>query len=88
MSSLLITLFIGFFVGLIARTLYRNHDQMGFWLTSFLGISGAIFAEIIGRFLGFYEQGESAGWVMSILGSLVILLIFRIIYQQRIKGGL
>lgn len=88
MWSLLTTLFIGFFVGLIARALHRGDDQLGFWLTAFLGIAGALFAELIGRFLGFYEQGESAGWIMSVLGAVVILMLFNAIRRQRSNCGL
>jgi uncharacterized membrane protein YeaQ/YmgE (transglycosylase-associated protein family) len=88
MWSLLTTLFIGFFVGLIARALHRGDDKLGFWLTAGLGIAGALFAEVTGRFLGFYEQGEQAGWIMSILGAVVILMLFNAIRRQRINGGL
>lgn len=88
MWTLLTTLFIGFFVGLIACALHRGDDKLGFWLTAGLGIAGALFAEVTGRFLGFYEQGEQAGWIMSVLGAVVILMLFNAIRQQRINGGL
>ncbi|MEY2864418.1 MAG: hypothetical protein RLY58_2125 [Pseudomonadota bacterium] len=87
MFSILGTILIGFVVGLIARALHPGEDKTGFWLTVALGVGGAFLAKLIGGLLGFYHPNESAGFVMSILGAVLILFIFNVLRQQRIKGG-
>lgn len=67
----------GLFVGLIARLLMPGRDPYGLIVTILLGIVGAMIGGVIGRALGFYGPGEAAGWLMSIVGAILILFIAR-----------
>jgi uncharacterized membrane protein YeaQ/YmgE (transglycosylase-associated protein family) len=74
--SIIGTIIIGFFAGLLARFLKPGRDKMGFILTTVLGIVGALLATWIGQMLGWYREGDSAGFIMSVLGAIVVLVIW------------
>jgi uncharacterized membrane protein YeaQ/YmgE (transglycosylase-associated protein family) len=67
---------VGFVVGLIARALMPGDQKLGFIMTTILGIVGAIVAGYLGAALGFYEAGQGAGWIGSIIGALIVLGIY------------
>jgi len=71
------TIISGFSIGLLARFVLPGQDAYGFILTTLLGIGGALLGQFLGQALGFYAPGEPAGWIMSILGAVVLLLIGR-----------
>ena len=73
----------GLIVGLIARFLMPGKDPMGLIMTSILGIVGSFLGTFIGRTL--FEKGPyyQARWVMSILGSLVLLFLYRVLFARR-----
>lgn len=73
------TIIVGFFVGLIARMLMPGRDPAGFIVTSLIGILGSFVAAYIGSYLGWYFPGEGVGLVASVLGSMIVLLVFRVI---------
>jgi uncharacterized membrane protein YeaQ/YmgE (transglycosylase-associated protein family) len=67
----------GLIVGVIAKLLMPGRDPGGFIVTILLGIAGALFGGWIGRVVGLYRQGEAAGLVMSIVGSIILLVLYR-----------
>lgn len=69
----------GLVVGIIAKLLMPGRDPGGFIVTILLGIAGAFVGGAIGRTLGFYDPGQPAGWIVSILGAVVILAGYRAI---------
>jgi uncharacterized membrane protein YeaQ/YmgE (transglycosylase-associated protein family) len=73
----------GLIVGLIARLLMPGRDSMGLIMTSILGIVGFFLGTFLGRNL--FEKGEyyQAKWLMSILGSLVLLFLYRVLFARR-----
>lgn len=73
--TLIWTIIIGFFIGLIARFIMPGRDAMGFIFTTLLGIVGAVLAQFLGQALGLYTQGEPAGFIASVLGALLVLFI-------------
>ena len=73
----------GFIVGGIAKLLMPGRDPGGFAVTILLGIAGAFVGGFIGRAMGFYGPNQSAGWLMSISGSIVLLLLYRIVAPKR-----
>lgn len=75
--TILWTIIIGFVVGLLARAIMPGRDNAGFLITTVLGIAGAFVGSLAGQALGFYAQGEPAGLVMSVLGAIVVLAIYR-----------
>jgi uncharacterized membrane protein YeaQ/YmgE (transglycosylase-associated protein family) len=74
---------IGGLAGLIAKAIMPGRDPGGFIVTILLGIAGAALAGFIGNQLGWYEQGEGAGFIAAIIGAIVILFIWRLIARRR-----
>ena len=72
----------GLVVGVIAKLLMPGRDPGGFIVTILLGIAGALVGGFIGRALGFYGQNQGAGWLMSILGAIVLLFIYRMMVRR------
>lgn len=81
--SILATIFIGLIVGLLARLAMPGRDPMGFILTTLLGIAGAFLGAWIGQAMGVYVPGEPAGWLMSIIGAMIVLGIVRLARRPR-----
>lgn len=77
MLSLIGTAIAGLIVGAIAKLVMPGKDPGGIIVTMLLGIAGAFVGMLIGRALGWYEAGEPAGWIMSILGAILLLFIYR-----------
>ncbi|MBI0329905.1 GlsB/YeaQ/YmgE family stress response membrane protein [Burkholderia plantarii] len=75
MIHLLETLVVGLVVGLLARALKPGDDGMGIVMTIVLGIAGSVVAGYVGRMAGWYQPGQGAGWVASIVGAIVLLVI-------------
>lgn len=73
------TLVVGFVVGLVARALHPGRDKMGIIMTIVLGIAGALLAKYVGQALHFYTEGQSAGWLASVIGAIVLLVLYGII---------
>ncbi|WP_280191584.1 GlsB/YeaQ/YmgE family stress response membrane protein [Delftia sp. PS-11] len=79
MMSLIGTLFVGLVVGLIARAIKPGDDSLGWIMTALLGVAGSFLASYVGVALGWYETGQTAGWIASILGAIVILFIYNLL---------
>ena len=75
--NLIWTLFIGLIVGLVAKLLIPGKDPGGFVVTILLGIAGSFVATFLGRVLGLYGAGTGAGFIMSVIGAMLLLLIYR-----------
>jgi uncharacterized membrane protein YeaQ/YmgE (transglycosylase-associated protein family) len=74
----------GLVVGVIAKLLMPGRDPGGFIVTILLGIAGALFGGFIGRAMGFYGENQGAGWIMSILGAILLLAIYRMMMRRRV----
>ena len=74
----------GLVVGVIAKLLMPGRDPGGFIVTILLGIAGALIGGFIGRAMGFYGQNQGAGWIMSILGAIVLLALYRMMARRRV----
>ena len=72
----------GLVVGVIAKLLMPGRDPGGFIVTILLGIAGAVLGGFIGRAMGFYGPNQGAGWLISILGAIVILFIYRMMVRR------
>lgn len=70
---------IGLVVGAVAKLLMPGKDPGGIIITMILGIAGSFLATWIGARLGFYTEGASAGFIMSVIGAVVILAIYRLV---------
>jgi len=74
----------GLVIGFIAKLLMPGRDPGGFIVTMLLGIAGALVGGFIGRAMGFYGPGQSAGWLMSILGAIILLALYRMMVRRRV----
>lgn len=70
---------IGLIVGAIAKLIMPGKDPGGMWITMLLGIAGSMLAGFIGRAAGWYAPGQSAGFIMSVIGALIILGIYHLV---------
>ncbi|WP_054426018.1 GlsB/YeaQ/YmgE family stress response membrane protein, partial [Achromobacter kerstersii] len=68
--SIVIMIIVGFIVGLIARAIMPGDQNMGIIMTTILGIVGAVVAGFLGQSMGWYAQGEPAGWIASVVGAI------------------
>jgi uncharacterized membrane protein YeaQ/YmgE (transglycosylase-associated protein family) len=76
------TLIVGLVVGLIARAIKPGDDSMGWIMTIVLGIAGSLIAGYVGRALGWYAPGQPAGWIASVVGAIVLLVIYGMIRKR------
>jgi uncharacterized membrane protein YeaQ/YmgE (transglycosylase-associated protein family) len=79
MLALLWELVIGLIVGAVAKLLMPGKDPGGIFITMAIGIAGSIGATFIGQAIGWYKQGQSAGFIMSVVGAVLLLWIYRMI---------
>ena len=76
--AILWTLIIGLIVGAIAKLLMPGKDPGGFIVTILLGIAGAFLAGFVGRALHWYGPDEAAGFIASVIGAIILLVIYRL----------
>lgn len=73
----------GLVVGIVGKLLMPGRDPGGFILTILLGVAGALLGGFVGQSLGFYQEGEPAGFLMAVVGSIVLLLLYRMFVGRR-----
>jgi uncharacterized membrane protein YeaQ/YmgE (transglycosylase-associated protein family) len=76
-------IFIGLIVGAVAKLIMPGRDPGGIIITILLGIAGALVAGFLGRALGWYRPGESAGFIASVIGAIILLAIYRMFVARR-----
>jgi uncharacterized membrane protein YeaQ/YmgE (transglycosylase-associated protein family) len=81
--AIITTIIVGLVIGLIAKFIMPGKDPGGWIVTIIIGIAGATVGTLIGRALGMYEPGESAGWIISVLGAILLLWIYRLVTKRR-----
>jgi uncharacterized membrane protein YeaQ/YmgE (transglycosylase-associated protein family) len=74
---------IGGVAGAIAKLLMPGKDPGGCLITILLGIAGAFLAGFIGKSIGWYNDGEAAGFIAAIVGAFIILFLYRLIVRRR-----
>ena len=77
-------IFFGLVVGVIAKLLMPGRDPGGFVITILLGVAGALLGGFLGRMLGLYREGDPVGFIMAVIGSIVLLLIYRALAGRRV----
>ncbi|MDZ4797918.1 MAG: GlsB/YeaQ/YmgE family stress response membrane protein [Bryobacteraceae bacterium] len=83
MLSFMSLVLFGLVVGVIAKLLMPGRDPGGFIVTILLGIAGAVIGAYVGRLMGFYGPNESAGFFMALLGSILLLALYRFAIGRR-----
>jgi uncharacterized membrane protein YeaQ/YmgE (transglycosylase-associated protein family) len=77
------TLIVGLVVGLIAKLLMPGRDPGGFVITMLLGVAGAMLANFVGSRVGWYEFGDTAGIIASVIGAIILLSIYRALTKKQ-----
>ena len=83
--DILLWIVFGLVVGVVAKFVMPGRDPGGIIVTIVLGIVGALLGGWIGRALGIYEPGQPAGFIMAVLGAIVILAIYRLAFSGRTR---
>jgi uncharacterized membrane protein YeaQ/YmgE (transglycosylase-associated protein family) len=86
MLSLLWEMIIGLVVGAVAKFLMPGKDPGGIWITMIIGIAGSILATYLGQAIGWYQAGQGAGFIMSVVGAILLLLIYRVVRGAMAKA--
>ena len=81
--DILLWIVFGLVVGAVAKFLMPGNDPGGIIVTIVLGIVGAMLGGWIGRAMGMYRQGEPAGFIMAVVGAIVILGLYRLVISRR-----
>ena len=82
MLSLIGSIIIGFFAGLLARAIHPGDDKAGFLVTIALGIVGSLVATYGEQMLGIYPPGSSAGFIASVIGAIIVLVIYNFVTKR------
>ena len=77
------TIIIGLIVGAVAKLLMPGKDPGGFIITILLGIAGSLVGTWLGRMVGWYQEGESAGFIMSVIGAIILLAIYHFVRRRK-----
>jgi uncharacterized membrane protein YeaQ/YmgE (transglycosylase-associated protein family) len=73
------TCLVGLVVGAVAKFLMPGRDPGGIIITMLLGIAGALVASYLGGMLGWYAEGSGAGFIMSVVGAMLLLFVYRLV---------
>jgi uncharacterized membrane protein YeaQ/YmgE (transglycosylase-associated protein family) len=84
MLAILGWIVFGLIVGVLAKLVMPGKDPGGIVVTTLLGIVGAVLGGFIGRALGFYGPNQAAGWLMSIVGAILVLALYRVIARRSV----
>jgi len=82
MGTFLITIVVGLVVGAVARFVLPGEQKMGWILTCVLGVAGSVGAKVVGQALGWYQEGQAAGWIASVVMAVVLLFVV-----SKVRGG-
>ncbi|MEO5660150.1 MAG: GlsB/YeaQ/YmgE family stress response membrane protein [Polaromonas sp.] len=77
------TILIGFVVGVVAKFLMPGRDPSGFFITAIIGVVGSVIATFLGRTLGLYQVGESAGFIAAVIGAIILLFLYRLVVGKK-----
>lgn len=83
MMHIVWTVLIGFLAGVLAKMLTPGPGPGGFLMTAVLGIAGSVAASYVGQALGWYASGQLAGFLASVCGAVLLLLLFHVIAPKR-----
>ena len=80
--GIIVTIIVGFIVGLIARAIMPGNQSMGVIMTTILGIVGSLVASYGGAALSLYQAGTPVGWIASVIGAIVVLFLYGLITKK------
>lgn len=74
--GIIATILLGLVIGVVARFLHPGKERMGLLMTILLGLAGSFSAGMVGQYFGWYRIGETAGFIGSVIGAIVLLVIY------------
>ena len=77
--SIVWTILLGFLAGVVAKLIHPGKENMGFIMTTVLGIVGSVVAGYAGQALGLYQAGQGAGFIASVVGAVVLLFLYGLV---------
>ncbi len=77
------TILIGLLIGVVAKFLMPGRDPGGWIITILLGLAGSFIGGYLGQALGFYRAGEPAGFIVSVIGAIILLVLYRMFAKNR-----
>jgi uncharacterized membrane protein YeaQ/YmgE (transglycosylase-associated protein family) len=83
MFTILGWIIFGLIIGAVAKLMMPGRDPGGMIVTILLGIAGALLGGFLGRAVGLYGPGEAAGFVMSVIGAIILLVLYRLLVARR-----
>ena len=83
MWEIITTAFVGLIVGFIARIVLPGRDPMGLLMTMIIGIAGSFLGKFLGMNILHLSRSASSGWIMSIIGAVILLLLYRLVASRR-----
>jgi uncharacterized membrane protein YeaQ/YmgE (transglycosylase-associated protein family) len=81
--NLIVFLLFGLLVGAVARLLVPGRQPGGWVVSLLLGVAGAFLGGLLGRAMGLYREGESAGFIMAVLGSVLLVGLYNVMTRRR-----
>ena len=76
----------GLVVGIVAKFLMPGRDPGGFVITAILGIVGALVGGYVGRMIGWYGEGDPIGFIMAVVGAIIVLAVYRFTMGRTVSG--
>jgi uncharacterized membrane protein YeaQ/YmgE (transglycosylase-associated protein family) len=76
------TILIGLAAGAIAKLIMPGKDPGGIIITILLGIGGSVIFTYLGKFLGLYQEGETAGFIGAVIGAIILLAVYRMLKKR------
>ncbi|HNY39522.1 MAG TPA: GlsB/YeaQ/YmgE family stress response membrane protein [Bryobacteraceae bacterium] len=86
MMSFIWMCIIGLIAGAVAKLIMPGKDPGGMLVTMLLGIAGSLVAGYLGRAIGWYGEGQGAGFIMSVAGAIILLAVYRVIKSKQAAG--
>lgn len=81
--GIIMTIIIGLVVGIVAKFFHPGRDPGGFIITAIIGIAGSFLATYAGQAMGWYAAGQPAGFITSVIGAMILLILHRMIAPMR-----
>ena len=77
------TALFGLIIGAVAKLIMPGKDPGGWIITMLLGLAGSFVASYLGRLVGWYKEGQSAGFIMSVLSAILLLYLYRVLIAKK-----
>ena len=81
------TIVIGLVIGFVAKFLTPGREPAGCSIAVLIGIAGSVIALFLGRALGLYQEGQNPGFIASVIGAIILLVIYHAIFRPGSRGG-